>query len=679
MRTHYPIIIVAFMIVLVVGFTGAADLITHETFALEGCTNGCDSPNTEAGVVDAADVITNSAIPLEEYLVRNPAGTNTGLVPIPTLSGGLPAPYFPVGPDHGLHVVKTYTPTGLLTSYLAGVDVTNGGDAGYVYYTISGDYFSQKSVIFWMEAGQTVTVWAELCDAVGCTVPVQQVYVNVRLYHPEWGDANVGSFIITPTPNYGFFGTPLSGFAPLNVSFTAIFDGTSYLWDFGDGNASTLRNPTHTYQNPGSYSVLLVVVNGGVPYIFTRSNYISVIPRPSITVVVPNGGEDWPEGVTHMIRWNYTGNPGSTVRIEALRNETYVGTVTAGTSIGSGGSGSFSLVIPPGFPLGSDYKIRVTSTSNATFTDTSDAPFTISGVPTITVASPNGGEDWVQGSLQTISWTYTGNPGPTVRIEALQGTTLLGVITPGVAIGSGGSGSYSLTVPFSTPPGTGFRIRVTSTSYPDCTDTSDAPFTISPAITVAFPNGGETWVQGSLQTISWNYISTPGPSVKIEALRGTTLLGVITPGSSIGSGGSGSYSLTVPYTISPGTDFRIRVTSTTYPACTDTSNAPFTISPAITVTSPNGGDNWVRGSLQTISWSYTGDPGSTVKIEALRGSTVVAVITPGTSFGSGGSGSYSLTVPFSTPLGTDYRIRVTSTTYPACTDASDAPFTVSAL
>src|SRR5690606_17078089 len=169
----------------------------------------------------------------EGYLVGNSSGTTSGAVQVPTLNGGLPAPYFPVGPDHGLHLVKSYTPTGLLSSYLAGVDVTNGGDAGYVYYTISGDYFPQKSVIFWMEPGQTVTVWAELCDTVGCTVPVQKIYVNVRLYRPEWGDANVGSFIITPTPNYGFFGTPLSGFAPLSVTFTATFEGSSYVWDFG--------------------------------------------------------------------------------------------------------------------------------------------------------------------------------------------------------------------------------------------------------------------------------------------------------------------------------------------------------------------------------------------------------------------------------------------------------------
>ncbi|HPH35903.1 MAG TPA: hypothetical protein PLU94_10480 [Methanoregulaceae archaeon] len=41
--------------------------------------------------------------------------------------------------------------------------------------------------------------------------------------------------------------------------------------------------------------------------------------------------------------------------------------------------------------------------------------------------------------------------------------------------------------------------------------------------------------------------------------------------------------------------------------------------------------------------------------------------------------SYTLTVPYSIALGTEYQIRITSTTYSGCTDTSDAPFTVSTL
>lgn len=39
-------------------------------------------------------------------------------------------------------------------------------------------------------------------------------------------------------------------------------DATSWLWDFGDGNTSTLENPVHTYSSNGVYMVSLTVDNG---------------------------------------------------------------------------------------------------------------------------------------------------------------------------------------------------------------------------------------------------------------------------------------------------------------------------------------------------------------------------------------------------------------------------------
>ena len=36
---------------------------------------------------------------------------------------------------------------------------------------------------------------------------------------------------------------------------------TSWLWDFGDGQTSTLQNPSHVYATPGSYTVTLTVTN----------------------------------------------------------------------------------------------------------------------------------------------------------------------------------------------------------------------------------------------------------------------------------------------------------------------------------------------------------------------------------------------------------------------------------
>ncbi len=59
---------------------------------------------------------------------------------------------------------------------------------------------------------------------------------------------------------------PTAAFTQVNEMLTSQFTneslgGTSYLWDFGDGNTSTQPNPTHTYESEAFYTVTLVTTN----------------------------------------------------------------------------------------------------------------------------------------------------------------------------------------------------------------------------------------------------------------------------------------------------------------------------------------------------------------------------------------------------------------------------------
>lgn len=65
-----------------------------------------------------------------------------------------------------------------------------------------------------------------------------------------------------PTPDAGFIANADEGCWPLEVIFTNYSVGVQvrdYHWDFGDGSSSGDQNPTHTFEEPGDYPVVLTV------------------------------------------------------------------------------------------------------------------------------------------------------------------------------------------------------------------------------------------------------------------------------------------------------------------------------------------------------------------------------------------------------------------------------------
>ncbi|MEI6823497.1 MAG: PKD domain-containing protein [Bacteroidota bacterium] len=68
-----------------------------------------------------------------------------------------------------------------------------------------------------------------------------------------------------------------------NVPSVATFtntsqNATSYSWNFGDGASSTDVNPTHTYTQSGTYSVILTAIGNGGSNTNTQTVYVGVTP-----------------------------------------------------------------------------------------------------------------------------------------------------------------------------------------------------------------------------------------------------------------------------------------------------------------------------------------------------------------------------------------------------------------
>lgn len=112
-----------------------------------------------------------------------------------------------------------------------------------------------------------------------------------------------------------FTANPITGIAPLTVKFIDQSTGTitSWFWEFGDANTSTLQNPTHTFNSVGSYDVSLTVNTPDGSYTKTKFGYINVLADidndniPDIEEdACPNGGDGNEDGVLDSQQGNVT-------------------------------------------------------------------------------------------------------------------------------------------------------------------------------------------------------------------------------------------------------------------------------------------------------------------------------------------------------------------------------------
>ncbi|MHC4241231.1 MAG: S8 family serine peptidase [Planctomycetota bacterium] len=177
------------------------------------------------------------------------------------------------------------------------------------------------TVQFTSQATGSITSWLwDFGDGATSIDPnPSHTYIEARTYDvsltvmgPEGSDTETKSRFIklfSPSfPNADFTREPISINAPMTVQFTdtstcpatlinhtngtiyttsiesASHGGiTTWTWDFGDGTTSNERNPVHTYQETGSYTVSLTVVGPKGEDSITRKGYIQ-LTMPSVPI-----------------------------------------------------------------------------------------------------------------------------------------------------------------------------------------------------------------------------------------------------------------------------------------------------------------------------------------------------------------------------------------------------------
>lgn len=112
-----------------------------------------------------------------------------------------------------------------------------------------------------------------------CTLDFAGSY-KVIITENGCSDTSMVNVIINPIPITDFTVDTVKGCEPLEVEFknNSIPANGLLLWDFGDGNISTI-NPVHTYTNSGFYNVTLTTTSNNCSNSLTKNKYINVLAR----------------------------------------------------------------------------------------------------------------------------------------------------------------------------------------------------------------------------------------------------------------------------------------------------------------------------------------------------------------------------------------------------------------
>lgn len=440
-----------------------------------------------------------------------------------------------------------------------------------------------------------------------------------------------------------------SQFAPVSMRLQLDYstDGGS-TWTLIDNNIYTNNLPaTNSYDwivpnAPTTQARVRIKVVGGTIFDASDANF-TIIEKPSVKVVTPNGGEKLFVSEVNAISWTSVNTTSVFLEYTTDGGSTWSAVVPGGITLPAY-LGTYPWTIP-NTPSPNSW-VRITNVERPRFADTSDAAFEIAR-PLLQVTSPNGGEKYEIGSPVTVYWNSQN--GATLRLDysddgGTTWTTILGGLPAA-------SGSYTFTPP---PIPTKLAlVRLVDEDRAWVNDRSDAPFEIREPrqVTVYTPTTGDMLVRNSTTVITWDAPNISQINILYSSNGGgswTTILSNV-------NASEGSRVWTVPNQLT--TQGKIRIQEVGGPAQGE--SGLFSIvdvaAPAVTVIAPNGGEKYQEGSVVTVRWSSTGI--ATVSIFYTTDDVNWTLIASGVT---ASNGQYPWTA--NVPPGTNYRVKVESST-----------------
>jgi len=236
-------------------------------------------------------------------------------------------------------------------------DQSTGNITGHFWNFGDGTGSNERNPRHTFENVGTYNVLLTVVGAGGASTTTRQITVQNPAVPPPVASFTLNQFI---------------GVAPLTVQFTNQSTGniSAYNWNFGDGNLSTQQNPSHTYTNPGTYFVTLIVSGPG--------------------------GQNTAQAVI-------------TVNAPASQTPTATSTATVTPTATPTATSTLTPTATPTGTLPPTWTPTSTSTPTNTPTATATATFTFTPTATSTGTPP---PTWTPTNTATSTPTYTATPAP---------------------------------------------------------------------------------------------------------------------------------------------------------------------------------------------------------------------------------------------------------------------------
>jgi len=229
--------------------------------------------------------------------------------------------------------------------------------------------------------------------------------------------------------------------------------------------SSTENDGTYTWTvNPAladgsDYKVRVSSVSE--PGIYDESDNFTIEAK-SMTVTEPTSSTIWTKGYSANITWTSTGTI-SDVQIDLYKGGTFRETIESSTE----NDGTYTWTVNPALADGSDYKVRISWTSDSGIYDESEE-FTIEA-KSITVTEPTSVTIWTKGTSANITWTSTGTISD-VKIELYRGGGFIETIVSSTT----DDGTYTWTqVNPSLQNAKNYKVKIICINVPGIYDESD--------------------------------------------------------------------------------------------------------------------------------------------------------------------------------------------------------------